>query len=85
MNNVIYKVRGFAHRALVAATNVLIFQNLSHVRKPKQRDCVVASPDKNLPIFVDVPFEVHGSVNFREQTLFRGHGRLGRHGAKNEL
>jgi len=76
MNTVICKVRGFAHHAFVAATNVLIFQNLSHVRKPKQRDCGVASPDKNLASFVDVPFEVHGGGHSWVQTLFRGHGRL---------
>ena len=78
-------MRGFAHLISLAVDNVLIFQNLSHVGEPNQRERGLASPDRNLPVFVDVPFEVLGSVNFRKETLFLGHGTLLSHGAENEL
>ena len=83
MNTVSCKVRGFAHHGFVAVDNVLIFQNLSHV--PNQRDRGLASPDKHLAAFVDVPFEDKGGVHFREQTLYRGLGTPLSHGAKIEL
>ena len=55
MNTVSYEVRGFAHPAFLAATNVLIFQNLSHVREPNQRDRGLTSQTKTLDRFCWCP------------------------------
>ena len=45
---------------------------------------IVVSPAQT-KTFHDVPFEVHGGGRSWEQTLSRGHGSLGRHGAEYEL